>query len=278
LGARFNTVRIPAEDILHVYRQDRPGQIRGITWFAPSMLRLKDFDEYEDAQLVRQKIAACFAVFIKDIDGVDTNQTTEQKDRFQKVEPGMIHELAGGQDITTATPPVVEFYDVYTRTVLHGIASGLGITYEALTGDLSQVNFSSARMGFLQMNRNIKKWRKKVIIDQFMSPAFSWWVNAMTVLGADTTRVRPVFTPQKREMVDPQKENAAQKDAVRSGFDSLSDTIRNNGKDPEDHFEEMKSDKEKLAEMGIILDTDPSQDPKRLAALRPQAGSGSSDE
>ncbi|MFW6198507.1 MAG: phage portal protein, partial [Acidobacteriota bacterium] len=54
---------IPARDIIHIYRQERPGQVRGIPWSAPVLLRLADFDDYEDAQLIRQKIAACFAAF-----------------------------------------------------------------------------------------------------------------------------------------------------------------------------------------------------------------------
>jgi lambda family phage portal protein len=56
--------RVPARDVLHVYRLDRPGQVRGVPWSAPILLKLRDYDEYEDAQLIRQKIAACFSVFI----------------------------------------------------------------------------------------------------------------------------------------------------------------------------------------------------------------------
>ncbi|MCB9228633.1 MAG: phage portal protein [Deltaproteobacteria bacterium] len=52
----------PAKEIIHVMDPERPGQIRGISRLSPVIIRLRDLDEYEDAQLVRQKIAACFVV------------------------------------------------------------------------------------------------------------------------------------------------------------------------------------------------------------------------
>jgi len=56
--------RVPAKDVVHVFRVDRAGQVRGVPWGAPALIRMRDFDEYEDAQLVQQKIAACFSAFV----------------------------------------------------------------------------------------------------------------------------------------------------------------------------------------------------------------------
>ncbi len=271
LASSFETVRIPAEDILHIYRIDRAGQHRGMTWFAPTMFRLKDFDEYEDAQLIRQKIAACFAVFVRDIEGFNESPTPAEGELGEKIEPGIIETLAPGKDITFANPPGVEGYREYTSTQLHAIAAGLGITYESLTGDLSEVSFSSARMGFLEMNRNISEWRTDIIIPQLNEPVFSWWVNGVDMMGVDTARVRAVFAPPRREMVDPVKETAATKDAVRSGLMSLPEALRFAGKDPEQHFEEIKKTNEKLDEMKIVLDTDPRKDADRIKAEQPPA-------
>jgi capsid protein len=54
--------RVPASEVLHVFKGKRPGQVRAPSWFAPVLLRLKDFDEYEDATIMKQKIAACLSV------------------------------------------------------------------------------------------------------------------------------------------------------------------------------------------------------------------------
>src|SRR5688572_4316813 len=56
--------RIPADEVLHIFEVLRPGQVRGIPFGTTAMLRMKDFDDYEDAQVLRQKIAACFTAFV----------------------------------------------------------------------------------------------------------------------------------------------------------------------------------------------------------------------
>jgi len=266
LRSRFKTVRVLAEDVLHVFRMDRAGQIRGVPWLAPVMLRLKDFDEYEDAQLVRQKIAACFSVFVKDIDGVDAGLSADQQSELgEKVQPGIIEILPPGKDVTFASPPGVEGYGEYASSVLHAISAGLGVTYESLTGDYSQTNYSSGRMGFLDMSRNVEEWRENIIMSQFVNPVFGWFLNGASLLGYDTTRVRAQHTPPKREMVDPQKEVAAMKDGVRSGFMSLFEAIRQNGEDPEQVLDEIERSNQALDKRKLVLDVDPRNDAKRVA-------------
>ncbi|MFZ8458445.1 phage portal protein, partial [Staphylococcus aureus] len=60
----LKSVRIPAEQILHVFEKDRPGQIRGVTAFASVMMKMRDLDDYDDAELWRKKIESCFAAFV----------------------------------------------------------------------------------------------------------------------------------------------------------------------------------------------------------------------
>ncbi len=61
--------RVSAEDVIHLFRLETPGQVRGISWFAPVLLRLADLDSWRDAQLVRQKIAAMLTAFVTTLDG-----------------------------------------------------------------------------------------------------------------------------------------------------------------------------------------------------------------
>lgn len=274
IKSAFSTVRVPAEEIIHMYRADRPGQIRGVPWLAPVMLRLRDFDEYEDAQLVRQKIAAMFAVFIKDLDGVDSALAGGESEMGEKVEPGIIEILPPGKDITLANPPGVQGYGEYSAVTLHAISAGLGITYESMTGDMSQVNFSSARMGHLEMSRNIEEWREDLMLGQFLNPAFDWWRQSAELIGLDTNRARIFWTPPRREMVDPSKEVTGIREQVRAGIMTQSEAIRNNGYDPEKFFEEMATDNATLDRLKLVLDTDPRNDPKRLLALAKDAAAG----
>ena len=75
----FDTIRIDASEILFLYRVDRPGQLTGMPWLSPTLLRLRDFDLYEDAQLKRQQCAAMFTAFVHDLEGMDDDEETKEK-------------------------------------------------------------------------------------------------------------------------------------------------------------------------------------------------------
>lgn len=253
-----DTVRIPIEEILFIYRMDRPGQLFGMPWLAPDIIRLRDFDLYEDAQLKRQQCAAMFTAFVHDLEGIDDDLETKEEDELgEKLEPGLIEILPPGKDIKLSNPPGAENYQEYTTVVLRAIASGMGITYESLTGDLSEVNFSSARMGWLEMQRNIASWQSNIMIGQFLAPVFNWFKDSLELIGEGAQNARAVFTPPKREMIDPTKEIAAMKTAVRSGFKTLSEAARELGHDPDTHFAEYAEDNKNLDALNLILDTDP---------------------
>lgn len=254
----LKTNRVLAKDIFHIYRMDRPGQARGVPWLSPVIIRLKDLDDYEDAQLVRQKIAACFTAFVRDIGADMTDQDeTCGDDLGDKIEPALIEHLPPGKTIEFADPPSVENYKEYITTLLHGIAAGLGVTYEALTGDLSSVNFSSARMGWLEFQRNIETWRQHIIISHFLDPVVEDFKRLGAVMGLNFESVTHVHTPPRREMIDPTKEVPAKIKAIRSGLSTLSDEIMALGKDPQDHLAQVQKDLLLLDKLGITLDSDP---------------------
>jgi lambda family phage portal protein len=56
--------RVPASDVLHIYRKRRPGQLRDVSWLAPVLLRLRDLGDYEAALLMKAKIEACLAAVV----------------------------------------------------------------------------------------------------------------------------------------------------------------------------------------------------------------------
>lgn len=263
--AAYKTERIPADDILHIYLAERPGQGRGVPWCHSVMINLKDLNEYQDTQLMRQKIAACFSVFIHDLESNPDLTDEDEIELASKVEPGLMEVLPPGKDIKFANPPGVENYSEYVNAHIRAIAAGYGLSFEALSGDLSQVNFSSARMGWLDMHRNIQTWQKQLIIPQLIEPVFAWFLNASRLGGLNPTGVTAKHLPPKREMIDPTKEVPALIDAIRSGVTSFNDAILETGRDPDEHLEQLKSDKDKIDSLGLILDSDASATQKNGA-------------
>ena len=255
----FKSNYIPASEVIHIFRQERPGQVRGVPWMAPSMMRLKDLDDYEDAQLMKQKVAACFTAFVHDIDGSqDCDDTSTVDDDGSKIQPAIIEHLPPGKTISFANPPSVENYREFTSSQLRAISAGVGISYESFSGDLSEVNFSSARMGWLEMGRNVDAWRESLILNLFMREVVSDFKKMMLLIGKQVP-ADAGFThiPPRREMIDPSKEVDAMLKLVRAGFDSRDAMITSLGRDPDEVYSGIKAGNDKADELGLILDSDP---------------------
>jgi lambda family phage portal protein len=254
--------RVSADQVLHVFEQRRPGQVRGTSWFAPVDVRLHDFDEFEDATLMKQKIAACMAAFVTDQDGTASalgeGSTSTSGQPIDSLEPGMIVNLPAGKQVEIASPPAATDHQSFSATALRGVAAGLGVTYEDLTGDYSQVNYSSARMARIASNADVQDWRWNMLIPQFCVPAWDWMVDALVLAGQVAVVDAPAtWTPAPLPMLDPGKEGEATKQAVRMGQMTLSEAIREQGLDPDEHLKEYAEDMKQLDKLGIVLDSDP---------------------
>ncbi len=251
--------RVPAEEILHVFYQERPGQVRGVPWLAAVMMRLRDFDEYEDATLMRQKIASCLAAFVTDADGTaptvgEASATDPLVDTF---EPGMIVTLPPGKQVSFANPPVANDHTSFSAGVLRAVAAGAGTTYEDLTGDYSQFNFSSARMSRLAYWANVHDWRWNMLVPQFCDPAWAWMLGAAVVgTGAPPLDAPARWTPPPAPMIDPEKEGLALARLVRAGAKTHDEMVREQGYDPDEFWTEYADGLARLDEHGIVLDSD----------------------
>jgi len=62
----LSSQRVPARDVLHIYRKRRPGQLRDVSWLAPMLARLRDLGDYEAALLMKAKIEACLAAVVSE--------------------------------------------------------------------------------------------------------------------------------------------------------------------------------------------------------------------
>lgn len=280
-GLPFGAVsrRVTADSVLHVFDQDRAGQVRGTSWFAPVDVRLHEFDEFEDATLMKQKIAACMAAFVTDMDGTNGAlgvASTDANNRpIDSLEPGMILNLPAGKQIEIASPPAATDHQSYSATALRGVAAGLGVTYEDLTGDYSQVNYSSARMARIAHNADVHDWRWNMLIPQFCVPVWNWMIDTLIMAGEVAVVDAPAtWTPPPLPMLDPGKESEATKHAVRMGQMTPDEMIREQGLDPDQHWKEYAEGLKRFDELGIVVDSDPRKTDnagKLQGAAKPKA-------
>jgi lambda family phage portal protein len=262
-GSYAPSVRIPADGVEHVYRGERPGQVRAVSWFAPALLKWKDLDDYDDATLVKQKIAACLAVFVRDdLDGAGaplgepTDTTTPSIDALS---PGMISNLPAGRQISVVEPPRVNDYGDYMDRNLRGIASGLRVLYEGMTGDHRDLSFSAARMSRLAHQPDVDDWRWRIVIPGFCDPAWRWAMEAAAIAGLLTRPEVPdvAWTPPPLPFIDPSAEGLAIMRNVRAGITTMQEELRGRGLDPLEVLAEIKAWNTLVDKAGIVLDSDP---------------------
>jgi lambda family phage portal protein len=258
----FASRRVPASEIIHVFEMLRPGQVRGVSWFAPIFVKIRDLHEYDDATLMRAKIAACFTAFVTDPNGVpgELGEQSTTNALVETMEPGMILHTQPGQEVTFGTPPVVSEFSPYLSAVLHTIAAGLGVSYEDLTADFSQVNFSSARLARISFRANVEDWQWNMMIPQFGHGTWDWVRDAAELEGLiprEEIWETAQWTPPALPMIEPDKEGLAMQRLVRSGALTPDGMVRQQGEDPEEHWQEYAANMRRLDDLGITLDSDP---------------------
>lgn len=263
IRSRFESERVPVSEVLHVFRRDRPGQIQGVPWGATTIILLRNFDEYQDAQVVRQLLGACFTGIVKGTEGADVGNPAlgpNQKPPLQELEPGAILHLAAGQDIVFSKPPEVEGYEEFARQSLRAVSAGFDVPYQVLAQDLSNVNFSSGRMGANDFQLHIETWRNRILLPQFLRPVWRWFLEAAVAAGElplKSLEAGVGWTAPARVQVNLAEEVKADTEAVRGGFKTLFECIRERGRDPEEVLEEHRQTNELLDELGLKLQSDP---------------------
>jgi lambda family phage portal protein len=233
--------------------------VRGASWFAPVLLKLKDWDDYEDAALLKQKIAACLAVITSDTDGTAPalGGTNTEKPEQDMLEPGMILNVAPGRSINVVQPPTISEHGEYARATLRAIATGLGVTYEDLVGDYTGLPFSAARMSRLRHWARVDDWRWRMLIPQFCDPVWQWAMLAARVAGMLEEAPRAQWTAPPMPLLDPDAEGTALQRLVRIGALTWPEMVRERGYDPDDVLREIADWNARFDALGVVLDSDP---------------------
>lgn len=244
--------RIEAKHIIHAFEVDRPGQVRGMTWLAPVITLLHEIQKYQDGQVKRQEIAALFAGILK------TGETAEDlEEQLGTIEAGSILTIGDDEEMSFTNPPSVDGYEPFMRVTDRVIAAAMGITFEAMTGDYSQVNFASGRMGRMDVDPNVKDWQQNLMIARICMRLAEWTSEGVEdVTGIDASMWEMIHTPPVRPVIDPSKEYKADEIAMRTGQKSRRQTIRERGGDPDKVEAEIVEERKWANDNDVVLSSD----------------------
>jgi len=254
-------IRIPAEEIIHLYVKERPTQTRGIPWIASAILKLRMLGAYEEAEVIAARVASAkMGFFIESFEGVQYTGAVDEQGIISEVEPGVLEKLPPGVDFKPFDPgnPSAEFSD-FVKAMLRGISAGLGCNYNTLCNDLESVNYSSLRAGSLEEREywmDIQSW----FIDAFLEKLYPVWVQMSALSGKvkvpyeEIDRyIAPEWQPRRWDWVDPLKDVQAKVMELKNGLTTRTRICAEQGIDFEDILEEIKREKQLMDKYGITI-------------------------
>ena len=287
VGNRTDTYeRVPAAEVWHLKVTDRWPQTRGEPWLHTVLRKLDDMNEYTGAEVSAARASAYyFATIYRPDDQASPLPTAEDTSGrpVMDIEPLMVQELAPGERLDFHKPDRPNTgLDQFLRYMLREVAAGCGVSYESLSRDYSQSNYSSSRLALLD-DRDLYKTIQQWWIRNFRRPLHRTWLQqavlggAVPAINVEQYAVRPdkfeavLFKPRGWGWVDPTKEVAAYKEAIKAGMTTLTDVIAAtaNGLDIEDVISVRKRELEMLDEAGILTDTEVLPEPEPVAPAPP---------
>jgi lambda family phage portal protein len=263
--------RVPAADIYHHFVADRPEQNRGLPWMCASITRMQNLGGYEEAAVIAARVGAAKMGFYTSPDGngealADGQSNTGQL--LDDVEAGVLQVLPEGYDFKSFDPDYPHaMFDVFVKTTLRGVASGLGVAYNSLANDLEGVNFSSIRSGTLEERDNwmmIQKW----MIENFLNDLFQLWLKWALLSGAITLPNGSALPVSKYEKfnaaqwqgrrwswVDPLKDAEASVLQINNGLKSRQMVMSEQGSDMATVFAQLADEQKQIDALGIKIET-----------------------
>jgi lambda family phage portal protein len=285
-GLAGETVRVPASEVIHVIDPVDAGQLRGVSRFAPGIVKLFLLDQYDDAELDRKKVAAMHALFITTPAPAEPFDAAESEgqdgERTMDLEPGQIVMLEPGEEIQTSAPADVgQTYEPFQYRTLLQVSAALGVPYAYLSNDMLKANYSNSRLALLEFRRRVEAYQHAVMVWQLCRRVWLRWMDTAVLAGvlplADYESQRRDYTacawlPPRWDWVDPLKDARAEIEQIEAGLKSRTQALAERGYDADQVDAEIAADRERERRLGLAFtgarsDPIPPTDPELPASV-----------
>ena len=281
-SSRMETFFVATKDVVHLFETLYPGQIRGIPRGTQALIQASDMDQFVQTMLIKAKTEACLAVAVtvqdgEEYDDIGEVDESESDPLPETLSPGLIFRLRQGEDLKTVIPSGTGGYIDYVRISLQSIAISYRVTYSQISGDLAQANFSSLKSDLNLFSQGVDETRELYVTPVVARIERLFRADYELSEGRDVV-ITTTIVPPARSQIDPQKETGALISKLQSGLVSWSDAVLSTGKDPEEHLQQLVSERARLEKMGVnvsfIKQPDPVDDEDEAPANRDPDDSG----
>lgn len=293
---RTMPTRIDASEILHLYRVDRIGQTRGVSWFAPVMSWLRDLGVYVDNEIQASAVASCFGVAITTtgragsglMPSTDSETTDVNGNQFEYLEPAMVVRLQPGESVESINPGRPNSAsEPWINLMLRGISVGTGLSYEVVSRNYSGTSYSSSRTSMLEDRRRFRRWQRNLVghlcqpvwdafCDQAATAGVKGFPSMSDILDDRRFATAVEWQTPAWEWVDPQSEQTASDAALTSFQSTYQDELGARGKSWRNVFYQRAKEEKLKRQLGLVTADQAAIENKQAEAQQMSASAGES--
>lgn len=268
------SVRVPLDDVIHMFEPRGPGQCRGLPWGSAALKRIGEIDQLEDALLTGNKTAAMFCGVVTDefssaplpFDGEQNGSTL-----VSGLEPGTLLNLGAGKKVTFSTPNQSQQGVEFLASQLRAVASAFGVPPALIDSDYSKANYSSLRASLVTYAARLDSIVHTIIRPQLLDRIWRRWITAEILRGAIDA---PDFEsnperwfgvewfPPAPPVADEIKAAQADKLQIEMGVKSRGQAIRERGYSPEALDAERRTDAQREKSLGLEAPQPTAKEPE----------------
>lgn len=266
---RYDRKRVEASQFIHAFlMHDDADATRGKTAFHTALRDAKDVEGYKVGVISSARAAAySFGMLKPPMD--ETNQFSDEGAQPPveiALEPLTIQEIPAGYEFVQFDPkqPTQNHAQFY-GSIMQDLAVSLDLHYFSLTGDLSAVNYSSARVGLME-ERDIWRDLQQFVAENLCREVYKAWLSSAVLKGLVTAAeaqavAEPSWKTRGWGWIDPAKEVRAKIDALDNNLTTLTACLAEQGIDIEEHFQTLAAEKEMAERYGIELKKEKGAEP-----------------
>lgn len=263
----YDAQEIPARNVLHWFRSDRPQQARGVPEITPALPLFAQLRRYTLAVIEAAETAADFSAVIHtegapESDEGDAGGQNGIPFETTEIDRGMMVTLPDGYRMSQfeATQPTAA-HDTFCKTILKEIFHCLNMPYAVGSGDYADDSYSSGRLGKQTYSRGIKVQRNHLnykLLDRIFA---AWLDEAVMIPGY----LPPLPSVSIREIphgwyfrddvfVDPLKDAQADKQELENNTATLAEKCAERGLDYRDVLRQRAKEVAELKAAGLIVE------------------------
>lgn len=274
-SARFESVRIPAEWVSHVFDPERALQTLGATRLHAVLETLRDTQDYARSELFLRKLLSCIGLIFKKApggqsfhtrtgakSGSDPSGSSEQRVQYR---PGMTLDVDSNEDVRPFNPTgPASTYSEFMKWHGDQASAGSDLSPESVTRRFEK-SYSAAQQGWL-VDKTVFQIEREVATDLAWRDCYRFWLDQHILTGRLEGRVPEfraveyfqnpdrfsyaIWSGDPFPHVDPVKTAKSRVELIAAGINSVADFQREDGHDPDEKREELAEEIARYAEIG----------------------------